>query len=114
MKGQKAHSSGHIRPESRDIIKKLPKLRGYRFKSRQEKPVVVNVGMLEGTFKAGEDVTPKTLVSKGLVRRIKKGRIPHVKILGHGSLKKKLVLSGVVVSETARKHIEKAGGNISE
>lgn len=33
-KGQTARAGNKRRPELRDIIKKLPKLRGYRFKSR--------------------------------------------------------------------------------
>ncbi len=42
-KGQTARAGNKRRPELRDIIKKLPKLRGYRFKS-----VVRSVSMPEG------------------------------------------------------------------
>ena len=42
-KGQTARSGNKRRPEMRDIIKKLPKLRGYRFKSISvDKPVIVS------------------------------------------------------------------------
>ena len=41
-KGQTARSGNKRRPQMRDIIKKLPKLRGYRFKSISvEKPVII-------------------------------------------------------------------------
>lgn len=35
-KGQTARAGNKRRPELRDIIKKLPKLRGYRFNSRKK------------------------------------------------------------------------------
>ena len=35
-KGQKARAGHRIRPALRDIIKKIPKLRGYRFSSPSE------------------------------------------------------------------------------
>lgn len=39
-KGQTARAGNKRRPEMRDIIKKLPKLRGYRFKGYQKDIVV--------------------------------------------------------------------------
>ena len=40
-KGQTARAGNKRRPELRDIIKKLPKNRGYRFKSRK-KPFILS------------------------------------------------------------------------
>lgn len=40
-KGQTARAGNKRRPEMRDIIKKLPKLRGYRFKSI-DRPFIVS------------------------------------------------------------------------
>jgi len=37
MKGQKARTGAKVRPEIRDLIKKIPKIRGYRFK-RKSRP----------------------------------------------------------------------------
>jgi large subunit ribosomal protein L15 len=37
MKGQKSRAGAKIRPEIRDMIKKIPKLRGYRFKKKTNK-----------------------------------------------------------------------------
>ncbi|MFH0803683.1 MAG: uL15m family ribosomal protein [Candidatus Tagabacteria bacterium] len=109
-KGQKAHGV-RIRPYLRDIIKRLPKKRGYRFASIQEKPVVVNLKALEKKFKEGEKITPKILIEKGIVN-LKKGRIPEVKLLGSGIITKKLLVSECQISKSAKEKIEKAGGSI--
>ena len=99
-KGQKARAGHKIRPAERDIIKKIPKLRGYKFKSFRLKPTVINLSLLVGKFSAGEEVSPATLLKKGLIRRIK-GELPKVKILGNGELKKKLVFKEVEFSRSA-------------
>lgn len=36
LKGQKSRAGRKIRPQIRDIIKRIPKKRGYRFKSRKK------------------------------------------------------------------------------
>ncbi|MEK7121960.1 MAG: uL15 family ribosomal protein [Patescibacteria group bacterium] len=104
IKGQKARAGHRIRPEIRDIIKKLPKKRGYRFSSIKEKPKTINVGDLSLHFKDGEKVTPKTLMEKGLLK-IKSGKIPAVKILGKGESDKKFLVENCQISESARKKI---------
>lgn len=109
-KGQKARAGHRIRPEIRDTIKKFPKLRGYRVSSRPN-PTAVNLKDLEEHFKAGEEVTPEILLEKGLVRR-EKGSVPEVKVLGTGTLTKKLTIKGARVSKAARLAIEKAGGEV--
>lgn len=110
IKGQKAHSSGRIRPAMRDIIKKVHKKRGYRFASIKQKPAVINITSLD-IFKEGATISPKVLVSKKLVQK-KRGSLPKVKILGNGDTKKKFHFSGVTFSEVARKKLEKAGSKI--
>lgn len=110
-KGQKARAGHRIRPDVREQIKKLPKLRGYAMKSIARKVLPVNVGLLEQVFKAGETVTPETLRERGAVRMQKRILSP-VKILGSGELNKKLAVSGCAVSASAREKIEKAGGTI--
>ncbi len=109
-KGQNARAGRKKRPEMRDIIKKLPKKRGYKFLSIQEKPVIIKLDILEKSFKDGDVVKPSVLVSKGILK-IKKGFIPKVKILG-GEIGKKLTISGCSVSESAKQKIEKAGGMV--
>jgi large subunit ribosomal protein L15 len=113
-KGQKARAGRKLRPELRDIIKKLPKLRGRgknSFLSIQEKPIIVNLDILEKEFGNGETVSPTTLVSRK-VFNLKKGKSPRIKILGNGELTKKIVISNCLVSAGARMKIEKAGGSI--
>ncbi|MFZ5559624.1 MAG: uL15 family ribosomal protein [Patescibacteria group bacterium] len=102
IKGQKARAGAKIRPEIRDFIKKIPKKRGYRFKSFKMKPQIVNLKDLEKYFGEGEVVSPETLLEKGLISRIK-GRIPEVKILGTGELKKKLKIERCKMSENVKK-----------
>ncbi len=118
-KGQKARAGHSIRPAIRDIIKKLPKLRGHgvnRSKTINDSVVnnaVVNLAVLDEIFSANEKVTPETLKSKGVIS-IKKGNKRRVvKILGTGELSKKLLFSGCEVSKTAKLKIEKAGGSLS-
>jgi large subunit ribosomal protein L15 len=118
MKGQKSRSGNSMRPELRDMIKKLPKLRGHgknrarTVNNERVRAMVVNVAALEASFKAGDEVNPRALEAKGLIR-IRGEKAPVVKILGEGDLTKKLVLSGMVISTSARAKIEKAGGTIA-
>ena len=105
MKGQKSRAGRKMRPEIRDFIKKIPKQRGYRFKSIKEKPEIVNLSDLEKFFSEGELVSPETLLEKGLVGRMK-GKTPKVKILGSGELKKKLKIENCLMSESAKKLIK--------
>lgn len=116
MKGQKARAGNSTRPEMRDIIKKLPKLRGHGVNRAQTVnnervlPAVINVSVLEAF--EGTEVTPKSLVEAGLVGSRRK-KAPQVKILGNGELTKKLSVKGCLVSKTAKEKIEKAGGSIA-
>jgi len=111
IKGQKSRAGRKLKPLIRDVIKKYPKLRGYRFKSKKEKLAIVNLESLEKRFKSGDIISPKSLFEKRLIRRIK-GRIPKVKILGRGEIKKTLQIEGCQLSKPAREKIEKAGGQI--
>lgn len=110
-KGQLARSGRKLRPELRDLIKKIPKLRGYRFASIQNKPVVVKIADIVDAFKDGDLVTPATLLSAGVIST-KKGRVPSVKILGRGEISKKLNIEKCEVSSGASEIIKKAGGSV--
>lgn len=111
-KGQKARAGHSIRPDVREKLKKLPKLRGYQQSSIQTKPSVVNLTSLESYFNAGDIVNPKTLAERGLVRS-RRGTTAVVKILGTGDISKKLTISDCAVSASVREKIEKAGGTIA-
>jgi large subunit ribosomal protein L15 len=116
-KGQKQHG-GTPRPEIRDTIKKIPKLRGHgknRPKTVNDSRVTaapVNVSVLEKHFNAGDTVTVLALVQKKIVQK-RSGKMPQIKILGQGALTKKLVIEGIPVSKTAETLIKKAGGSIA-
>lgn len=101
-KGQRSRAGAKFRPAERDIIKKIPKLRGYKFKSFRPKRAVVNLDMLEKKFKEGDIVSPETLLKTRLARKIK-GKVPVIKILGRGILKKKLIFKDVVLSREVLK-----------
>lgn len=115
-KGQKARAGGTPRPEVRDIIKKIPKLRGHgknRARTVSDARVsytVVNVGDLE---RIGTDISPQTLAEAGVIKS-KSGKLPPVKILGEGEISKKVTVSGCALSASAKEKIEKAGGTIKE
>ena len=102
----------------RETIKKLPKLRGHGINraktvnAEKVKPEVINVSVLEATFKAGDTVNPGALVAAGVVSTRRK-KVPVVKILGNGELSKKLTVAGCQVSQSAKEKIEKAGGNLA-
>ena len=109
-KGQTARAGNKRRPQIRDIIKKLPKLRGYRFASHTTKFSPVNVGALN-IFTSGETVSPATLFEKNLIRRVG-GKLPAVKILGNGDITVKISVVDCITSKTAKEKIEKALGTI--
>ena len=111
-KGQKAHGGHGIRPAFRDVIKKLPKKRGYRFNSFRQKATPVNVSTLEKIFESGATVTPSELIARKVIAKAK-GRGTKVKILGYGTLSKKLSISGCRVSKSALAQIEKVGGKVT-
>ncbi len=81
--------------------------------SIQAKPLVVNLSSLEVAFAPGDTVTPKLLLERGLIRTRRGAHMPEVKIFGGGELTKKLTLSGMIVSGSAKEKIEKAGGSVA-
>lgn len=112
-KGQKARAGGKLRPEIRDFIKRLPKLRGYSFNTIRARYISVNLGAIETAFSNGDSVNPKTLVENGVIN-LRKGTRATVKILAGGDLTKKLNVSGCLVSASTKTKIEKAGGTVAE
>jgi len=113
-KGQTARAGNKRRPELRDLIKKLPKLRGRgknSFKGWQLSNHAVNLDVIEISYQNGETVSPTTLVAKGILKLFK-GNAPQVKILGTGEFTKKIEVSRCTVSASAKAKIEKAGGQV--
>ena len=90
------------------VIRRIPK-RG--FNNRWALVVKsINIGQLEANFADGEEVSPRILAEKHLVR----GRYDELKILGNGQLTKKLKISAHRFSQSAREKIEQAGGQVIE
>lgn len=112
QKGQKSRAGKNYQPIIRELIKRYPKLRGYRNKSNKTETAILNLDNLESRFNSGDKINPEVLLEKKIIRRIK-GRVPRVKILSRGRLEKKLFIEDCLLSEKARKEIEKAGGSVS-
>jgi large subunit ribosomal protein L15 len=113
-KGQSARAGNKKRPELRDMIKKLPKLRGRGkniFQSHAVKAQVVSLDTLSKIVSAGAIVNPLFLIDKKVVRRIS-GKVPPVKILSDGEISVKIIVRNCKVSALAKTKIENAGGKI--
>jgi large subunit ribosomal protein L15 len=110
-KGQTARSGSKMEPFIREIIKRYPKVRGYRRFVLQDYSAVVNLDNLEKFAKDGDVINPENLIKAGLVGTIK-GRRPQIKILGRGKITKKITVEGCKISKQAKEAIEKAGGTV--
>jgi len=106
-KGQGARAGGGTRPGfeggQMPLKRRVPK-RGFRnpFKTG---PAVINLSQLE-VFNSGSEVTPQVLLEHGLIR----GKDKAVKILGDGSLSKRLTVKAHGFSSKAKERIEALGG----
>ncbi|HWO94791.1 MAG TPA: 50S ribosomal protein L15 [Bacillus sp. (in: firmicutes)] len=106
-KGQNARSGGGVRPGfeggQTPLFRRLPK-RGFTNINRKDF-AIVNVDTLN-RFEDGTEVTPELLIETGVVSNAKDG----IKILGKGTLGKKLTVKANKFSSTAKEAIEAAGG----
>jgi|SRR5690625_1702895 len=106
-KGQKARSGSGTRVGfeggQTPLFQRLPK-RGFTNVNKKEY-AIVNLETLN-RFDEGTDVTPELLTETGVLRNLKSG----VKILGKGTIDKKLNVKAHKFSTTAREAIEAAGG----
>lgn len=114
-KGQNARSGRKKRPELRDIIKKIPKRRGYgknrgRTHVPHPEPIAISLERLDKMFENGASVSRASFIEKGVLSARAKNP---VKIVGTGALSKKLSLSGIGASSSAKAAIEKAGGSLN-
>ena len=107
-KGQNARSGGGVRPGFEGgqlpLFRRLPK-RGFsnaKFKTRY---AVINLSDLN-RFEDGAVVSPELLKEMGLL----KNQLDGVKVLGNGTLEKKLVVKAHNFSSVAKEQIEKLGG----
>lgn len=106
IKGQKARAGRRIRPQIRDVIKKIHKRRGYFFKSFREKPYIVNIGDIDKKFNSGDKITLESLV-KSEILHVPKGEKVKIKILGKGQTQKKFIFDkDLLLSESVKKYVE--------
>jgi large subunit ribosomal protein L15 len=116
QKGQRSRSGHRIRPAERDIILKIPKMRGFRNKPKEDLPVVFNLGVLSGKFKSQAKAGAPLEISYALLKTaklIKKDYKGKIKILGTGDITFPIAITGFEVSASAKEKIEKAGGKVS-
>ena len=115
MKGQKQRAGRKMVPIIREMIKRYPKLKGYRRFVISKNLAIVNLESLEANVADGDIINPENLIKKGIISKIK-GKTPKVKILGdpkgEQKLTKKITVENCSVSKTAKESIEKAGGTI--
>ena len=113
-KGQNARSGGGVRPGfeggQMPLYRRLPK-RGFNNKRFAPAYIEVNVGDLE-VFDNGTAVDAMALAEEGVITlpKVNDG----VKILGNGELTKKLDVTAVKFTASAKEKIEKAGGTATE
>ena len=88
-------------------IRRLPK-RGFNNARTRVEYLAVNLASLEEHFEAGTTVDLEAILANGLANG--RGDV-HVKILGKGSLTKKLNVKAHAYSATAKAAIEGAGGS---
>jgi len=110
-KGQSSRAGRKMVPIIRELIKRYPKLKGYRSFVLENKVTVLNLGFLEKKYKNGEVINLENLIKNKIVFT-DKGKAPKVKILGKGKLSKKFIFENLVVSKKAKEVIEKAGGTV--
>ena len=106
-KGQKARSGGGVRigfeGGQMPLARRIPK-RG--FNNIFAKPLTaINVAVLN-RFEDGAVVDAAALIEKGILHDCEYG----LKVLGNGSVTKKVTVKAVAFSESAKEKIEKAGG----
>ena len=109
QKGQWARSGGGVRVGfeggQMPLARRLPK-RG--FHNIFAKPLeAINVSVLD-KFEDGTVVDAKALLEKGILSKCEYG----VKILGNGSITKKLTVQASAFSASAKEKIEAAGGKV--
>ena len=106
--GQNSRSGGGVRigfeGGQTPLFRRLPK-RGFTNARFKKVYAVINLDDLN-RFKDGAEVSPEILKDAGLVKNTLDG----LKVLGNGSLERKLTVKAHKFSKTAKEQIEKLGG----
>lgn len=108
--GQKSRSGASIsawfQGGQSPLYRRLPK-RGFSNSRFKVEYAVINVSDLN-KFDEGTVVTPELLRETGII----KSQLSGIKVLGNGSLEKKLTVKAHKFSMTAKEKIEAAGGKV--
>ena len=104
-KGQKSRSGHRIRPAQRDLLIRIPKLRGYKNKPKSNFNLVLHLSDL-AKFKT--DVINRDALKAYFGKDFR----DEIKILDKGEIKKAVKIEGVKISKGAKEKIEKAGGSV--
>lgn len=109
-KGQKARSGGSVRlgfeGGQMPLFRRLPK-RGIKKKTHRNFTTIVSFNLDRlNIFENGTEVTVALLKESGIISNPRDG----VKILGNGTLTKKLNIKGCAYSASAKAQIEALGG----
>lgn len=107
--GQWSRSGGGVRPGfeggQMPLYRRLPK-RGFSNAEFEMRYTIINIDKLN-SFEDGTEITPQMLKENGVIRKIEKDG---VKILGNGSIEKKLTIKANKFTKSAAEKIEAAGG----
>lgn len=107
--GQWSRSGGGVRPGfeggQMPLYRRLPK-RGFSNTEFETRYTTINIDKLN-SFEDGTEITPQMLKENGVIRKIEKDG---VKILGNGSIEKKLTIKANKFTKSAAEKIEAAGG----
>jgi large subunit ribosomal protein L15 len=87
------------------LVRRIPKF-GFKNTSFREPRAEVTLRQLEAKFEAGSTIDPEVLHKAGLIRK----SIKRIKIIGGGTLNKKLTVKSHGFSAGAKAAIEAAGG----
>lgn len=106
MKGQKSRAGHKIRPESRDLLIRIPKLKGIKNKPLAPKTIAINLFKIA---KIKENtITREVLITNKILRK----KENNIKILSIGTIDRPITIKGIPVSKKVKEKIEAAGGKI--
>lgn len=108
--GQKSRSGKGVKPYfeggQMPLYRRVPK-RGFSNTLFKKEYAIITLDLLN-RFEDGAEVTPEILIENGLVRDLKDG----IKVLGNGTLDKKVAVKAHKVSASAKAAIEAKGGSV--
>ena len=109
-KGQNARSGGGVRRGFEGgqlpLFRRLPK-RGFSNSMFKKEYAIINLDDLN-RFNDGDVVTPELLIELGIVKK----QLCGIKVLGNGTLEKKVTVRAHKFSDSAKEKIEALGGKV--